>query len=275
MKLFLNGDLSFFQLVLTIEAGRRCDSGPGSFVFETPQAENIFFMIQATIKQKTSLQNQEGHNPANAPSFPRSPELANMAAALHGTLSMQDRKFSPSEDSPHAPITLMPLPSIPTNTSYVGSQAEAVYADPLDCIQSEPDPQPVKALYVDPASFLPIHPPGSKQSPASAPKDPNVLPDRQDSEVYSEVFDKVCTAEATDGCSSRDEPIYSEPMCEKVSPARSRPDPFAHLYAQVRKVPAASGPASSTNASPSCSRATSATPDQVDDDVIYENMGII
>lgn len=279
IKLFLKGDLSFFfQLVLTIEAGRRCDSGPGSFVFETPQAENIFFMIQATIKQKTSPQNQECHAPANTLPFPRSPEMANMAAALHVTLKMQDRKFSPSEDSPHAPITLMPLPSIPTNSSYAGSQAEAVYADPVDCIQSEPDPRPVKALYVDPATFLPIHPPGSKQSPASAPSDPSVLPERQDS-VYSEVFDKVCAAEAKDGRSSRDEPIYAEPVCEKVSPARSRPDPFAHLYAQVRKVPAASGPAFSTNAGPSCSSATSptlATPDQADDDdVIYENMGII
>uniref|UniRef100_H3C8A4 IRS-type PTB domain-containing protein n=1 Tax=Tetraodon nigroviridis TaxID=99883 RepID=H3C8A4_TETNG len=37
---------------LTIEAGRRCESGPGSFIFETPQAEKIFYLIQATIKQK-------------------------------------------------------------------------------------------------------------------------------------------------------------------------------------------------------------------------------
>ncbi|CAF88083.1 unnamed protein product, partial [Tetraodon nigroviridis] len=102
---------------LTIEAGRRCESGPGSFIFETPQAEKIFYLIQATIKQKTSPQTQE------------TPDLANMAAGLH-TLSMQGRKCSSPEDSPHAPITLMPLPSIPTHSSHPGSQSEAVYADP-------------------------------------------------------------------------------------------------------------------------------------------------
>ncbi|XP_068176648.1 docking protein 1-like isoform X3 [Antennarius striatus] len=42
------------KLALTIEAGRRCDSGPGSFTFETQQAEKIFSLIQSTIKQKTS-----------------------------------------------------------------------------------------------------------------------------------------------------------------------------------------------------------------------------
>lgn len=243
----------FSQLVLTIEAGRRCDSGPGSFVFETPQAEKIFFLIQATIKQKTSLQNQEGNTPANSPQ-PKPPDMGSMAAALHNTLRVQDRKYAPSEDGSHAPITLMPLPSIPTNACCTGNQEEAIYADPVDCIQSEPEPQAVKALYVDPASILPIHPPGPKQSPPNASSQPI----RQDS-VYSEVYDSICTKNSP---SARDEPIYSEPVVEKGSPAQSKPDPFAHLYAQVHKAPAASGP--------SLANATQAA-----DDVIYENMGII
>lgn len=245
--------------MLTIEAGRRCDSGPGTFVFETPQAEKIFFLIQATIKQKTSQ--QESNTPTNSPPVAKTPDLA---AALHDTLRVQDRKYAPSEDSPHAHITLMPLPSIPTNPSFTSNQ-EAVYADPVDCIQSEPELQSVQALYVDPASVLPIRPPGSKQSPPDASSAPN----RQDS-VYSEVYDKICAVEVKRAHgTAHDEPIYSEPVGEKVSQAQIKPDPFAHLYAQVHKAPAASRPPPA-NAAPSAAANTSAA-----DDIIYENMGII
>lgn len=272
--MFRSDDLFFFQLVLTIEAGRRCESGPGSFIFETPQAEKIFFMIQATIKQKSSLQTQE--SPTNAPALPKSPDLGNMAASSP-TLRMQDKKCGSPEDGPQAPITLMPLPSIPTNSSSSGSQAEAVYADPVDCIRSEPERQSVKALYVDPASILPIHPPGSKQSPTSAPSNQISLVSRQDS-IYSEVYDKICAAEVKDAGPAHDEPIYSEPVGEKLSQTRSNPDPFAHLYAQVRKAPVPSK-APSTSSTPSCSSTTSASTapdeDEDDDDVIYENMGVI
>lgn len=259
------------QLVLTIEAGRRCESGPGSFIFETPQADKIFFMIQATIKQKTSLQTQECNTPTTAHTRPKTPDLGNMAAALH-TLRMQDRKCASPVEAPQAPITLMPLPSIPTHSSSTGHQAEAVYADPVDCLQSEPECQSAKALYVDPASVLPIHPPASKPSPPNASSDQTSLVSRQDS-IYSEVYDKICAVEVKKANPAREEPIYSEPVAEQRSQTGSDPDPFAHLYSQVRKAPAVSGPPSFSNTGPSCSSATATA--QVEDDVIYENMGII
>lgn len=220
-------------------------------------------MIQATIKQKTSHQSQESNTPPKTHSpLPKSPDLGNVVAALRSTLRMQDRKQGSSEDAPQAPITLMPLPSIPTNASRYGGESEAVYADPADCIRSEPQPHPVKGLYVDPASILPTHPPGSKQSPPNASHAAPAPVDRQDS-VYSEVYDKISAAEA--GCGARstqEEPIYSEPVAQ----AQSETDPFAHLYAKVRKSPAGGASASA----PSC-----ATSDQAADDVIYENMGVI
>lgn len=263
------------QLVLTIEAGRRCESGPGSFIFETPQAEKIFFLIQATIKQKTSLQTQECNTPTNTHTRLKTPDLGNMAAALH-TLRMQDRKSASPEDGAHAPITLMPLPSIPINSSSTGNPAEAVYADPVDCIQSEPERRSAKALYVDPASVLPTHPPGSKQSPPNALSDQHSLVSCHDS-IYSEVYDKICAVGVKNAGPAREEPIYSEPVAENLSPTGSNPDPFAHLYAQVHKAPAASRPPSFRNTAPSCSSATATTAAtvQADDDVIYENMGII
>ncbi|XP_061536679.1 docking protein 1-like isoform X4 [Phycodurus eques] len=49
------------KLTLTIEAGRRCDSGPGTFTFETEQSEKIFNLIQSTIKQKTLAVTSGGH----------------------------------------------------------------------------------------------------------------------------------------------------------------------------------------------------------------------
>ncbi|KAJ3582722.1 hypothetical protein NHX12_000295, partial [Muraenolepis orangiensis] len=41
-------------LTLTVEAGRRCDSGPGTFTFETDQASVLFGLVENAIKHQTS-----------------------------------------------------------------------------------------------------------------------------------------------------------------------------------------------------------------------------
>lgn len=155
------------QSSLTIEAGRRCDSGPGSFTFETPQAERIFSMIQTNIKHKTSAISAENPNPeadkwirAHSP-LPRPPDLGSLAASLESKVRVQEKTSSPSEESSQPPITLMPLPLIPVHDSPSAGHSDAEYADPADCIQASARLQPGKARYVDPASVLPLQPPGS------------------------------------------------------------------------------------------------------------------
>lgn len=314
-----------YQLAITIEAGRRCESGPGTFTFETQQAEKIFSLIQSTIKRKTSTlgnQNQEGEEVigtnirAHSP-LPKIPDVTSMAAILENKLKTLDSKPTALEESANAqedlvassesasqqpaPITLMPLPRVPTydgrSRGQPHAQPEAVYADLADCIQSVPKPQPTMSLYVDPACILPLKPPSTGEPVTDPPTTsaPCFTIHHPDSE-YSEVFDKISpvqnkqTVTQSKGKIKRfadDEPIYTEPVSkmEEVSHKNeSEPDPFAHLYAQVCKTPPSSSVSSSSNTTPSSSasssslttslRTTIAT-DHSLDDVIYENLGII
>ncbi|KAM7393545.1 hypothetical protein PAMP_020408 [Pampus punctatissimus] len=310
------------RLALSIEAGRRCNSGPGTFTFETQQAEKIFSLIQSTIKQKTSSvtsgnQIEEGEGvivtniQAHSP-LPKIPDMTSMASLLESKLKTQVKT---SEESVHvqedpvgssesvsgqpAPITLMPLPLVPTHDSPSGvchsTQSEAVYADPVDCFQSVPKPQVTEALYVDPASVLPLQPPSSREPVTLPPNSstPCFIISQSDS-VYSEVYDKVSPVQdkpnviQSKGKIKRfadDEPIYTEPMSEKKSHKNeTKPDPFAHLYAQVCKTTPSSSHSSSSNTTPSLSASSSSVTasitttkalDQSLDDVIYENLGVI
>lgn len=311
-------------MALTIEAGRRCDSGPGSFTFETQQAEKIFSLIQSNIKQKTSTvtlgnQTQEGeqailtNTQAHSP-LCKIPDMISTAVTLENKLRTQERK-SVLEESARgnqeglvgssecvstqpAPITLMPLPLVPTHDSHsgchLGGQSEAVYADPADCIQTAPKAQSPLAMYVDPASVLPLKPPSSRNT---VPPPPNSSAShtcfnicRPDS-VYSEVYDKISPVQNKQNvtqskgettCFADDEPIYTEPMRKKEEDSHkneSKPDPFAHLYAQVCKKSASSSPSSSSVTIPTCSASSSSVTASMSADqsldVIYENLGII
>lgn len=318
-----------YQLALTIEAGRRCNSGPGTFTFETQKAEKIFSLIQSTIKRKTSTvslgnQNQECENmivtniQAHSP-LSKIPDMTTMASILENKLRTHERKYTPLEEGAHAqedlvgssecvsvqpaPITLMPLPLVPTPDSHggghLGGQSEAVYADPADYILSVSKPQLTMALYVDPASVLPLKPPSSRESftfpPYFSAPHPRFNMDHPDS-VYSEVYDKIIPVQNKQAviqskgktkCFAHCEPIYTEPMSknEEVSNRNdSKPDPFAHLYAQVCKITPSSSPSLSYNTIPFCSASSSSvtarmsttkSTDQSLDDVIYENLGII
>lgn len=259
-------------------------------------------MIQSTIKQKTSIitvgnQNQEAEKVSNIQAhspLPKIPELSSMAAILEkDKVRTLEKKSGALEESAHAPITLMPLPLIPTQDSpsagHLGGQSEAVYADPADCIKAVPKLQQSKALYVDPASILPLQPPSSRNTPPPNLSDLHpcanaACPDS----VYSEVYDKISAVQKKTTVARSIEPIYAEPMSneeEEVSHEKEiKPDPFAHLYAQVCKVTPSLSPSSSSHTVPSCSASASSASastssttaaDQALDDVIYENLGII
>ncbi|TKS69375.1 Docking protein 1 [Collichthys lucidus] len=304
------------KMTLTIEAGRRCTSGPGTFTFETQQAENIFSLIQSTIKRKTSTvpsdnQNQEGEKviitniQAHSP-LPKIPDMTSISAILENKLRTQESVPAQKDSSEcisaqPAPITLMPLPLVPTHNSHSGGslsgQSEVVYADPADCIQSVPKPQTTTGLYVDPACVLPLKPPSCppavNPAPNSAASNPCFTIDHPDS-VYSEVYDKISPVNKQAFIQSKgkakrfadDEPIYTVPVGnEEVSHKNeSKPDPFAHLYAQVCKKTPSSSPSPPPNTTSSCralspsvtaSMSTLKAPDPDLDDVIYENLGII
>uniref|UniRef100_A0A3B3I5T9 IRS-type PTB domain-containing protein n=1 Tax=Oryzias latipes TaxID=8090 RepID=A0A3B3I5T9_ORYLA len=280
------------QSVLTIEAGRRCGSGPGIFNFESSQAEKIFSLIQSSIKQRAP---PSAPLTQEAPLQPRSPhpKTPNMAAALEAKLKIQDRKSPSLEDGPHAqedrggqpdaapaPITLMPLPLLPTQNppsrKVPVDESDGIYADPAECAPPIMRLLPSKALYIDPTSVLPLKPPGAAESPPPQTDD-------HDS-VYSEVLDRVSThrnQQSGDPNKEKpEEPVYAEPTAG-AEPDRdgteSTPDPFAHLYAKVCKPAPPRGPSPESEARPSAAppptRLTRG--EEAPDDVIYENLGII
>lgn len=256
-------------------------------------------MIQSTIKQKTSSvtvssQDHEAEKVTNIQAHSPLPRIPDLAATLESKTKMQEKKNAAGEESTQAPITLMPLPLIPSHDiPHLGGLSEAVYADPNDCIQAVPKLQHNKSLYVDPASVLPLQPPSSRSMPPpNADSQCFTDADHPDS-VYSEVYDKVIPHSAvpvkeTAPPTADAEPIYTEPIRsekEVVSCKKEmKPDPFAHLYAQVNKTTPSSAPLSYPNAAPSCSSAAASATvstssskilDQPLDDVIYENLGII
>lgn len=293
-------------MVLTIEAGRRCSSGPGTFIFETQQAERVFSLIQSTIKLKTSSSTNQTSERAAASiiqahsPLPKIPDMTSMASLLENKLRMHGRKspcqedlIGPSESgsAPPAPITLMPLPLVPTQDSlspgHHSSESDAIYADPADCIQSAVKTHQTAALYVDPASVLPLKPPASKEAVTPISCVPTFSIDTMDS-VYAEVYDKVspdldkaAAAQRKGRCFGDDKPIYNEPLRANdnvLLKTHSKPDPFAHLYAQVRKPAPSSGRSSSPNATPASSSCNTASATAAEDhlsDVVYENLGII
>lgn len=247
-------------------------------------------MIQTNIKQKTSAISAESpipeadkRNRAHSP-LPRPPDLGSLT--LENKVRIQEKTCSPSEESSQPPITLMPLPLIPVHDSPSAGQSEAAYADPADCIQASVRLQPGKALYVDPASVLPLQPPGSI-SPSTPESLAGVSPDS----VYSEVYDKLIPVQAKQPTlcpAEEEEPIYTVPMStagvKEEHKEESKPDPFAHLYAQVCKTKAEKRDGSVTPADGAASRSASASPADAaappptsrdQDDVIYENLGII
>ncbi|XP_038144197.1 docking protein 1-like isoform X1 [Cyprinodon tularosa] len=303
------------KVTFTIEAGRRCESGPGTFIFKTQQADNIFSLIKSNIKRKTAT-STSGHqiqdveqdavtNIQACSPLPKIPDLTNMAAIVENKLRVQDRKSPVFDDIPKsrddsvcpaeglpAPITLMPLPSVPTHNDTSGhkpdSQSDAIYADPKDCIPSIIVPIQTRAHYIDPASVLPLKPPFAKEPvdtvPTTLESDPKPNTDLLDS-VYSEVYDKLSPDKnkqptLQNPAKTSDEPIYSQP--DSTTPSEGQetepnPDQFAHLYAQVCKAATLSKNSKSVTTSASSSSTMSSTKSREDplDDVIYENLGII
>lgn len=250
---------------LSIETGRRCDCGPGTLVFETPQADTIFSLIQSTIKRKTThTAPPAGHalevdkSAATPNTRPRSPLPPTPELPI---FENKQEDTDESANSHPAPITLMPLPSLPTQQAQIPkSSVDNVYADPAECLKS---PDVSTSLYVDPACVLPLKPPRKK--PESAEK--IVAKEHSD---YAEVFDKLSLKQSDESVRgfADDEPIYSEPVKGEKKEEKKEEDPFAHLYAQVCKTPKRS-PSPQPRA-----KKTEVKADQ-DSDVIYENLGII
>lgn len=265
-------------------------------------------MIQDTIRRKTiTPANQKREvervsvtNPQAQSPRPRTPDVTSVAALLERELTTDKTK---REDllaaAQPAHITLMPLPSLPTQDAASGGlhgvHSEPVYDDPADCVQPVPKINTSTALYVDPACILPLKPPKQTTAPLCQSSETEPCFDIHNPDSgYSEVFDKISPVQRKKAdfqrdhhakCIADDETIYAEPVVEKgCRTNQPKPDPFAHLYAQVCKKSPTSDPSSSgagnsaqsvSAPSVTANRNPQKAKDQSFEDVIYENLGII
>ncbi|NWW78449.1 DOK1 protein, partial [Climacteris rufus] len=184
------------KVMFSFEAGRRCDSGPGNFTFETKQGNEIFRLVEASIQEQKA---QAEENRQSCDSLEAdSPGMLLIRQALADGLNL------PAEgDSTAAPK--------------VGPAPRAGVAEEL--LKSRTLPE------------LPV-PPAKAAVPGTPPRSPlpkalRAAPPPEDpSGVYSEPLDSV------KGPRLWPDPLYSDPVDSKaVSGAKEQPKlrlaPFA------------------------------------------------
>ncbi len=193
-------------MLLSIEAGRRCESGPGTFNFETRQSDEIIRRIELAIRQQKSLavtgDRQSPHSPRSR--SPRSP-LPRRPESI--TLLYTEGSNSPQPSD--AKLSMNPNPadvldpnvyaiSNPVHTkpaSPIGL-TEPMYANPADSMSSTKSTQSgsgggislIEPVYSNPAILI-----GSHESVyADIQTDPLLSHHRDESEpVYSDPADFI------------------------------------------------------------------------------------
>ncbi|XP_062991299.1 docking protein 1 [Elgaria multicarinata webbii] len=168
------------KVMFSFEAGRRCESGPGNFTFETKQGNEIFHVVEAAIQaQKAQVEENrqsscsldseasgvaqiqstianllslEGEGPAPERRAPR----AMLAAKLSFAAEEKEVAGSPPSKGQSLREPLAPWPSTPPRSPLPGlpchpqpsEDTANVYSEPLDAVKgSRPQPD---TLYADP-----------------------------------------------------------------------------------------------------------------------------
>ncbi|XP_055765024.1 docking protein 2 [Salvelinus fontinalis] len=287
------------KLTFSIEAGRRCDSGPGAFTFDTCQADDIFSLIENAIREQKAVAGDEceGHTVAanRSPNMPRArsplPKLPDSAAILEGSYSFkpvfsnaigaeqcvysQPPNLIGSEECPYSEPADSIKPKAPGLNSYLTPPTASTLTPSIPLYPHNHHGNRTEPVYADPADILSLTPPRSTPPPPPPTSSSCSCHHGDKPEpVYSEVYDRGQEP-------GKEQPIYSEP-CVGTPAKGPNTDPFAHLYSQVCKP----GSSSSSSSSPSSSSSSSLTITRTlatrrptagrqSPEVIYENMGFI
>ncbi|KAM9399040.1 docking protein 1-like isoform 2-T2 [Salvelinus alpinus] len=289
------------KLTFSIEAGRRCDSGPGAFTFDTCQADDIFSLIENAIWEQKAVAGDEceGHTVAanRSPNMPRArsplPKLPDSAAILEGSYSFkpvfsnaigaeqcvysQPPNLIGSEECPYSEPADSIKPKAPGLNSYLTPPTASTLTPSIPLYPHNHHGNRTEPVYADPADILSLTPPRSTPPPPPPTSSSCSCHHGDKPEpVYSEVYDRGQEP-------GKEQPIYSEP-CVGTPAKGPNTDPFAHLYSQVCKPGSSSS--SSSSSSPSSSSSSSLTITRTlatrrptagrqSPEVIYENMGFI
>ncbi|TRY92031.1 hypothetical protein DNTS_033834 [Danionella cerebrum] len=232
------------RVMFSFEAGRRCESGPGNFTFETKQGNEIFRIVEESIREQKA-QAEERHQSCS--SFDSdSPILQQLRAAFSDASSREpdgdsggskpgsaDGVFGQKENSGKnvkARILPDPLPPVggtpPRSPIHHASKNQiedqvSLYSEPADSVRSLPCPG--DRLYSDPIdSIKSMFNPNPRIRPTGdegCSWNPNIKPQPFNSDIYDQISQDlqrtiVLGLEArgrypADG--GQTEPIYDEP----------------------------------------------------------------
>ncbi|KAG1956478.1 docking protein [Pimephales promelas] len=223
------------KMVFSIEAGRRCESGPGTFNFETRQSEEILRVIESVIRQQKSLAvTEDKHSPHSPRSrSPRSPlpkrpeSVPLLDTEGNNSPELSDSKLPLYPDPANALGPNISNPVLPKPVSPIGDDSEPVYSDPADVIR----PKPNNCVHANPTDTM----------DCQALKT-TLNNDKQQEPVYSEVYDHVALILSKKLDQKIEEPIYSVPDVIQAtqnnnSQQNKMTDENQPIYSKVNKPP--------------------------------------
>ncbi|NXI44026.1 DOK1 protein, partial [Galbula dea] len=183
------------KVMFSFEAGRRCDSGPGNFTFETTQGNEIFRLVEASIREQRA-QVEENRQSCDSLDLD-SPSVVLIRQALADSLSLE--LPAQGNDSLAPKAGLAPRPSAAAEERDATSLLKTRTLPELPVPQAKPK--------------VPNTPPRSP-----LPKVPcTMLPAEDPSSVYSEPLDSV------KGFCPRPDPLYSDPIDSKPASGAKMP----------------------------------------------------
>uniref|UniRef100_A0A8C2ACS9 Docking protein 1a n=1 Tax=Cyprinus carpio TaxID=7962 RepID=A0A8C2ACS9_CYPCA len=178
------------KMVFSIEAGRRCESGPGTFNFETRQSDEILRLTESAIHlQKSLAVTGDRHSPHS----PRSRSPRSPLPRRPDSFIVLDTKGSNSPQPSDTKLPLIPnlADALGPNTSPSGL-TEPAYANPADSISSS------KSTYSDPGGGISLTEP--------VYSNPAILIGR-----HEPVYADIKTAPLPTHHRDESEPVYSDP----------------------------------------------------------------
>lgn len=192
-------------MLFSIEAGRRCESGPGNFNFETRQSEEILRLIESAIRQQKSLAiTGEKHSPHSPRSrSPRSP-LPKRPESFTLLDTEGNNSPQPSDANPTPVDALSPISNlVQTKPASPISSTEATYSNTAGSIKTTHSDSSgsislIEPVYSNPAILIGRHesvyavPADLIKSHHSVKKDPLPSHHSDDSEpVYADPADVI------------------------------------------------------------------------------------
>ncbi|XP_067324552.1 docking protein 1 [Anolis sagrei] len=188
------------KVMFSFEAGRRCESGPGNFTFETAQGNEIFRLVEAAIQSQKAQAEENRRSAASTDSVEGPSALGHLHSALTTSLSL-DGEGQRREGG-------LPRSALMGNTSSVSVAPEKGN----EGSRTTPKGQALR----DSAARCPL--PRLPGPPLTPPQEePSIA------SVYSEPLDVVR------GSLSGPDPLYADPVDSRVQP----PSPEGRFYEQV------------------------------------------